>query len=64
MFLTFFNYCGSATFRKLFPEYVEKHSQQQVAEEEEATQQTTPEESPHKENAKGKIEKSVGLRKE
>ncbi|CAE6232818.1 unnamed protein product [Arabidopsis arenosa] len=56
--------CKNATFRKLFPEYVEKYSQQQVAEEEAATQQTTPEDSPQKENAKIESEKSIGLKKE
>ncbi|KAL1208300.1 putative ubiquitin-conjugating enzyme E2 33 [Cardamine amara subsp. amara] len=56
--------CKNATFRKLFPEYLEKHSQQQLAEEDAATQQTTPEESPtQKENAKGDSENNVGLRK-
>ncbi|CAH8279166.1 unnamed protein product [Arabidopsis lyrata] len=56
--------CKNATFRKLFPEYVEKYSQQQVAEEEAATQQTTPEDSPQEENAKIESEKSIGLKKE
>lgn len=63
-FSLFSNCCGSATFRKLFPEYVEKYSQQQVAEEEAATQQTTPEDSPQEENAKIESEKSIGLKKE
>ncbi|ESQ43547.1 hypothetical protein EUTSA_v10014520mg [Eutrema salsugineum] len=59
--------CKNATFRKLFPEYLEKYSQQQVAEKEEeatATQQRTPEDSPEKDNARDESEKSVGLRKE
>jgi ubiquitin-conjugating enzyme E2 J2 len=59
--------CKSVTFRKLFPEYVEKYSQQQVAEEEAATQQTTTSENqdfPQKDNAKVESEKSVGLKKE
>ncbi|EOA13911.1 hypothetical protein CARUB_v10027028mg [Capsella rubella] len=56
--------CKNATFRKLFPDYVEKYSQQQVAEEEAATQQTTPKDSTQTENSKVESEKSVGLRKE
>jgi len=66
-FSSFSNCCGSVTFRKLFPEYVEKYSQQQVAEEEAATQQTTTSENqdfPQKDNAKVESEKSVGLKKE
>ncbi|XP_010482359.1 PREDICTED: probable ubiquitin-conjugating enzyme E2 33 [Camelina sativa] len=56
--------CKNATFRKLFPEYVEKYSQQQVAEEEAATQQKTPEDSPESEKPKVESDKSVGLKKE
>ncbi|XP_010442532.1 PREDICTED: probable ubiquitin-conjugating enzyme E2 33 [Camelina sativa] len=56
--------CKNATFRKLFPEYVEKYSQQQVAEEEAATQQKTPEDSPESENPKVESEKSVAIKKE
>ncbi|KAJ0236108.1 hypothetical protein HA466_0261040 [Hirschfeldia incana] len=47
--------CKTSAFRKLFPEYVEKYNQQQLAEQ---TQQTAPE-SPQESNAKAETEKTV-----
>lgn len=49
--------CKNPTFRKLFPEYVEKYNQQQLAEQ--ATSQQAPPESPQKENTKPESEKLV-----
>ncbi|XP_010537655.1 PREDICTED: ubiquitin-conjugating enzyme E2 34-like [Tarenaya hassleriana] len=50
--------CKNPTFRKLFPEFVEKYNQQQLAEQS-TSQQMPTEESPEKENAKPKSEKLV-----
>lgn len=52
----------SPAFRKLFPEYVEKYNQQQLAEQA-GTQQTTPE-SPQKNNTKAESENTVDPTKE
>ncbi|KAJ0247903.1 Ubiquitin-conjugating enzyme E2 34 [Hirschfeldia incana] len=47
--------CKTPAFRKLFPEYVEKYKQQELAEQ---TQQTSPE-SPQENNTKAELEKTV-----
>lgn len=50
--------CKNPAFRKLFPEYVEKHNEQQLAEQR-VSEQLSPE-SPNEENSRQKVEK-VGL---
>ncbi|KAG2305384.1 hypothetical protein Bca52824_034035 [Brassica carinata] len=52
--------CKTPAFRKLFPEYVEKYNQQQLAEQ---AQQTAPE-SPQENNGKAESEKTVDTTKE
>nr|VDC65936.1 unnamed protein product [Brassica rapa] len=52
--------CKTPAFRKLFPEYVEKYNQQQLAEQ---TQQTAPE-SPEESNSKAESAKTVDTTKE
>ncbi|CAN7021181.1 unnamed protein product [Brassica rapa subsp. trilocularis] len=52
--------CKTPAFRKLFPEYVEKYNQQQLAEQ---TQQTAPE-SPQESNSKAESAKTVDTTKE
>ncbi|KAL0799703.1 hypothetical protein Bca101_054878 [Brassica carinata] len=54
--------CKTPAFRKLFPEYVEKYNQEQLAEQGEA-QQTAPESS-QESNTKAESEKAVEPRKE
>ncbi|WZZ57839.1 hypothetical protein YC2023_057946 [Brassica napus] len=52
--------CKTPAFRKLFPEYVEKYNQQQLAEQ---TQQTAPE-SPQESDSKAESAKTVDTTKE
>jgi ubiquitin-conjugating enzyme E2 J2 len=49
--------CKTPAFRKLFPEYVEKYNQQQLAEQ--ATTQLTTPESPQKSDTKVESEKTI-----
>lgn len=54
--------CHSPAFRKLFPEYVEKYNQQQLAEQ--AATQVTTLESPQKSDTKVESEKTIDPTKE
>lgn len=47
--------CKNPAFRKLFPEYVEKYNEQQLAEQR-VSEQLSPE-SPNEENSRPKVEK-------
>ena len=55
--------CYRPAFRKLFPEYVEKYNQEQLAEQAEA-QQTAAESPPQESNTKAESEKAVEATKE
>ncbi|CAN7063874.1 unnamed protein product [Brassica oleracea var. botrytis] len=55
--------CKTPAFRKLFPEYVEKYNQEQLAEQAEA-QQTAAESPPQESNTKAESEKAVEATKE
>ncbi|XP_048621145.1 ubiquitin-conjugating enzyme E2 34 isoform X1 [Brassica napus] len=55
--------CKTPAFRKLFPEYVEKYNQEQLAEQAEA-QQTAAESPLQESNTRAESEKAVELRKE
>ncbi|XP_044496482.1 ubiquitin-conjugating enzyme E2 34-like [Mangifera indica] len=54
--------CKNATFRKMFPEYVEKYNQQRLAEQQ-VLEQVLPD-APHEENSQPKVEKVVNLPKD